>query len=69
MTDERLEEFYEFYKELRETQVCVQFLKNAWSFGLKSGTIYCELPKRLQEKIRMVILNHYEELEEKLKEL
>ncbi len=69
MTDETLEEYYKFYKEKRETQCCVQFLKNAFSFGLKSGSQICELPQKLQNEIRIVILNHFVELEGKQKEL
>lgn len=69
MTDEKLRELAEFYDELREAQCCREVLKNWLSFGLASGTQYCELPRKLQNRIRIVILNYCLELEEKMKEL
>lgn len=69
MTNETLEGYYKFYKEIRETQYCVQFLQDVYSFELRAGSQYCEPPRELQDRIRIVIHNYYAELEEKQKEL
>ena len=69
MTDDKLRDVAEFYKEKDETAGLLDFLKNSSPFHFEAGTRIACIPSILQYKIRTLVENYYEELKEKQKEL
>jgi hypothetical protein len=69
VTDDKLRDIANFYKELCEAAGAVTFLKNCSLFTLHSGSRICTIPNGLQDRISALVKEYYEELKEKQKEL
>lgn len=69
MTDDKLREVANFYKEKEETATLLDFIRNSSALHLSSGTRMACIPSGLQYRIRTIVTEYYEELEKKQEEL
>lgn len=69
MTNDKLREVANFYKEKEETATLLDFIRNSSVLHLSSGTRMACIPSGLQYRIRTIVAEYYEELKKEQEEL
>ena len=69
MNDDKMREVAMFYRDICETAGTLSFLRECTRFSLHSGSRICTIPDDLQERIKSLVNEYYEELKEKQKDL